>query len=220
MYHVHMEYGPDAPALKDITLRVEKSEFVFVTGPSGAGKTSLLRLIFLAERVSSGQLLLFGRNVARLRPREVPLLRRRIGVVFQDFKLIPHLTVRENVALVFQVLGQGVRESARKVERALELVGLEHRAGWFPLKLSGGEQQRVAIARAIANDPPILLADEPTGNLDPELSRSIYQLLDQINARGTTVMVATHDYDWVRSTHRRVICLERGRLVSGGLKND
>lgn len=220
LYHVHMDYGADCPALVDVTLRVEKTEFVFLTGPSGAGKTSLLRLLFLAERCSSGQILLFGKNVARLKAREIPALRRRIGVVFQDFKLIPTLTVRENVGLIFKVLGTPARQAERKVEEALRLVGLEHRAGWFPLKLSGGEQQRVAIARAMVNDPPILLADEPTGNLDPDLSRNIYQLLDQINARGTTVMVATHDYDWVRSTHRRVMQLERGRLVAGGLRDD
>ncbi len=197
MYHVHMSYGPDSPALVDITLRVEKAEFVFVTGPSGAGKTSLLRLIFMAERCESGQILLFGQNVARLKEKEKPFIRRRIGVVFQDFKLLASRTVKENIGLVFEVLGKPRREIARKTNEILRLVGLEHKANSYPMKLSGGEQQRVAIARAIVSDPPILLADEPTGNLDPELSREIYELLNEINARGVTVVVATHDIGWV-----------------------
>ncbi|RME20085.1 MAG: cell division ATP-binding protein FtsE [Deltaproteobacteria bacterium] len=217
MYHVHMSYGGGSPALVDVTLRVEKAEFVFVTGPSGAGKTSLLRVIFLAEKCHAGQLLLFGTNVARIGRREIPAFRRRIGVVFQDFKLIPSLTVEENVGLPCDVLGLNRRERRRRVRQALELVGLEHRARSFPLRLSGGEQQRAAIARAIVNDPPILLADEPTGNLDPDLSRSIYRLLDDVNARGVTVMVATHDYGWIGGSGRRAIRLERGRVVAGGM---
>ena len=218
MYHVHMSYGPDSPALVDITLRVEKAEFVFVTGPSGAGKTSLLRLIFMAERCESGQILLFGQNVARLKEKEKPFIRRRIGVVFQDFKLLASRTVKENIGLVFEVLGKPRREIARKTNEILRLVGLEHKANSYPMKLSGGEQQRVAIARAIVSDPPILLADEPTGNLDPELSREIYELLNEINARGVTVVVATHDIGWVGRTQKRVIKLERSRVVTGGLK--
>jgi cell division transport system ATP-binding protein len=218
MYHVHMSYGPDSPALVDITLRVEKAEFVFVTGPSGAGKTSLLRLIFMAERCESGQILLFGQNVARLKEKEKPFIRRRIGVVFQDFKLLASRTVKENIDLVFEVLGRPRREIARKTNEVLRLVGLEHKANSYPMKLSGGEQQRVAIARAIVSDPPILLADEPTGNLDPELSREIYELLNEINARGVTVVVATHDIGWVGRTQKRVIKLERSRVVTGGLK--
>ncbi|RLB58893.1 MAG: cell division ATP-binding protein FtsE [Deltaproteobacteria bacterium] len=217
MYHVHMSYGPDSPALTDITLRIEKAEFVFITGPSGAGKTSLLRLAFLAEPCQAGQMLLFGKNVARVKRREIPLLRRRIGVVFQDFKLIPTMTVRENVGLVCDVMGIGGRERRQRINEALRMVGLEHKAGSFPLKLSGGEQQRAAIARAIVNDPPILLADEPTGNLDPELSRAIYRLLSEINARGVTVVVATHDIDWVRRTRKRIIEIDRGRVISGGM---
>jgi len=218
MYHVHMSYGPDSPALVDITLRVEKAEFVFITGPSGAGKTSLLRLIFMAERCESGQILLFGQNVARLKEKEKPFIRRRIGVVFQDFKLLASRTVKENIGLVYEVLGKPRREIARKTNEVLRLVGLEHKANSYPLKLSGGEQQRVAIARAIVSDPPILLADEPTGNLDPELSREIYELLNEINARGVTVVVATHDIGWVGRTQKRVIKLERSRVVTGGLK--
>jgi cell division transport system ATP-binding protein len=218
MYHVHMSYGPDSPALVDITLRVDKAEFVFITGPSGAGKTSLLRLLLLAERCDSGQILVFGENVARIKESRVPYVRRRIGVVFQDFKLLPTSTVAENIAVSLEVLGRPRREITKKTNEALRLVGLEHKAGSFPLKLSGGEQQRVAIARAIVNDPPILLADEPTGNLDPVLSREIYDLLTEINARGATVVVATHDIGWVGRTQKRVIRLERGRVVSGGIR--
>lgn len=218
MYHVHMSYGPDSPALIDVTLRVDKAEFVFVTGPSGAGKTSLLRLLFLAERCDSGQILLFGQNVARLKESEIPLVRRRIGVVFQDFKLLPGRTVWENVGVRLEVMGRPRREIARKTAEVLKLVGLEHKANSFPAKLSGGEQQRVAIARAIVNDPPILYADEPTGNLDPELSREIYDLLNDINARGATIVVATHDIGWLGETQKRIINLERGRVVSGGIR--
>jgi cell division transport system ATP-binding protein len=218
MYHVHMSYGPDAPALVDITLRVDKAEFVFVTGPSGAGKTSLLRLLLLAERCDSGQILVFGENVARIKESRVPFVRRRIGVVFQDFKLLSSRTVAENVAVGLEVLGRPRREIAKKSANVLRLVGLEHKANSYPPRLSGGEQQRVAIARAVINDPPILLADEPTGNLDPVLSREIYDLLTQINARGATVVVATHDTGWVGRTQKRVIRLERGRVVSGGIR--
>jgi cell division transport system ATP-binding protein len=218
MYHVHMSYGPDSPALIDVTLRVDKAEFVFVTGPSGAGKTSLLRLLFLAERCDSGQILLFGQNVARLKVAEIPHVRRRIGVVFQDFKLLPSRTVWENVGVRLEVMGRPRREIARKTAEVLKLVGLEHKANSFPAKLSGGEQQRVAIARAIVNDPPILYADEPTGNLDPELSREIYDLLNDINARGATIVVATHDIGWLGETQKRIINLERGRVLSGGIR--
>jgi cell division transport system ATP-binding protein len=213
-----MSYGPESPALVDVTLRVDKAEFVFVTGPSGAGKTSLLRLLFLAERCDSGQILLFGQNVARLKESEIPFVRRRIGVVFQDFKLLPGRTVWENVGVRLEVMGKSRREINRKTAEVLKLVGLEHKANSFPAKLSGGEQQRVAIARAIINDPPILYADEPTGNLDPELSREIYDLLNDINARGATVVVATHDIGWLGETQKRIITLERGRVVSGGIR--
>ncbi|HUU00694.1 MAG TPA: cell division ATP-binding protein FtsE [Myxococcota bacterium] len=218
MYHVHMSYGQDSPALTDVTMRVDKAEFAFVMGPSGAGKTSLLRLLFLAERCDSGQVLLFGKNVARVRESEVPHLRRRIGIVFQDFKLLSSRTVRENVGMVFEVMGKSRREATHKTNDALRLVGLEHKASSYPLKLSGGEQQRVAIARAIVNDPPILLADEPTGNLDPDLSRDIFDLLCEVNARGVTVLVATHDSDMVGRSQKRVIQLEHGRIAAGGLR--
>ena len=219
MYHVHMSYGPDSPGLVDVTLRISKAEFVFVTGASGAGKTSLLRVIMLAERCDSGQILLFGQNVSRINEAKVAHFRRRMGVVFQDFKLLPNQTVEENVAISLEVLGKSKREIRQKTAEALHLVGLEHKAQRFPPKLSGGEQQRVAIARAIVNDPPILLADEPTGNLDPELSFQIDELLNRINARGSTVVVATHDKAWVERTQKRIIHVDRGRVVSGSLQN-
>jgi cell division transport system ATP-binding protein len=218
MYHVSLSYGPDSPALQDITLRIEKAEFAFLTGPSGAGKTSLLRLIFLAERCQSGQILIAGQNVARLKKSEIPRMRRKMGVVFQDFKLLPHRTVRENIAVGLEVQGRPKREIGRKTTEMLRFVGLEHKGEAFPSKLSGGEQQRVAIARALVTDPPILLADEPTGNLDHQLRKEIYELLNHVNARGTTVLVATHDRVWVEHTQKRVIHLERGRVAFGGLK--
>ena len=217
MYHVHMSYSSDAPALVDVTLRIGKAEFVFVTGSSGAGKTSLLRLIMLAEGNSSGQLLLFGQNVSRIKPRHIHRYRRRIGMVYQDFKLLPLRTVGENVAVAMEVQGKPRREIRKRVLDVLRLVGLEHKINSTPPRLSGGEQQRVAIARAMINDPPILLADEPTGNLYAELSGEINRLLSDINARGTTVVVATHDLAWVERTQRRVIRLERGRVASGGM---
>ncbi len=218
MYHVNLSYGADSPALVDVSLRIEKAGFVFLTGPSGAGKTSLLRLMYLAERCDSGQVLLFGQNVARIKQREIFRYRRRIGVVFQDFKLLNLRTVFENVAVAVEVLGKPRREVAKRTRRILRLVGLEHKIHAGVLKLSGGEQQRVAIARAIVNDPPVVIADEPTGNLDPKLGREIYGLLTDIHARGATVVVATHDMSWVGQTQKRVIHLENGRILSGGMR--
>jgi cell division transport system ATP-binding protein len=216
LYHVTKEYPGDAPALQDVTLAVEKGEFVFLTGASGAGKSTLLKLIFCEEPATSGQLLLFGRNVAKISPRAVPHLRRRMGVVFQDFKLLPRRTVAENVALPLEVVALPAVEVRRRVTLLLRKVGLEHRAQKFPLSLSGGEQQRVAVARALAGDPALLLADEPTGNLDPERTLEVMELLSAANARGTTVVVATHDRSILERYKRRVVTLERGRLVSDG----
>ncbi len=216
LFHVTKEYPGDGPALQDVTLNVEKGEFVFLTGPSGAGKSTLLKLIFCAEPATSGQLLLFGRNVAKISPRAVPWVRRNIGVVFQDFKLLPRRTVAENVALPLEVRGLGDKEIRRKVRGLLRQVGLEHRAEKFPPSLSGGEQQRVAVVRALAADPALLLADEPTGNLDPERTVEVMDLLYGANARGTTVVVATHDRSILERYKKRVVALERGRLVSDG----
>jgi cell division transport system ATP-binding protein len=216
LFHVTKEYPGDGPALQDVTLEVGKGEFVFLTGPSGAGKSTLLKLIFCDEPASSGQLLLFGKNVAKIRASAVPFVRRNIGVVFQDFKLLPQRTVAENVALPLEVRALGERDIRRRVTMLLRSVGLEHRADRFPLSLSGGEQQRVAVARALAPDPALLLADEPTGNLDPERTLEVMDLLETANARGTTVVVATHDRSLLERYKKRVLVLEKGRLVSDG----
>lgn len=213
MYHVYKTYARDVEALVDVTLHVEKGAFAFLAGPSGAGKTSLLRLIYRDEVPTSGQILVNGRNVVKLSQRHVPHLRRTIGVVFQDFKLLRDRTVYENLALVARVLGMRPAAGKRKVAQVLRLVGLSHRANAIPYKLSGGEQQRVAIARALMNDPMILLADEPTGNLDAELAADILHLLREINAKGTTVLVATHDQELVREYGRHVLMLKQGRVV-------
>jgi cell division transport system ATP-binding protein len=216
LFHVTKEYPGDAPALQDVTVAVEKGEFVFLTGASGAGKSTLLKLIFCDEPATSGQLLLFGRNVAKISPRSIPYLRRNIGVVFQDFKLLPRRTVAENVALPLEVQSLVPKDIRRKVKMLLRSVGLEHRSEKFPPSLSGGEQQRVAVVRALAADPALLLADEPTGNLDPERTIEVMELLSAANARGTTVVVATHDRSLLERYKRRVVMLERGRLVSDG----
>jgi cell division transport system ATP-binding protein len=216
LFHVTKEYPGEPPALSDVTLDVEKGEFVFLTGPSGAGKSTLLKLIFCAEAPTAGQILLFGKNVARVAPAEVPFVRRNIGVVFQDFKLLRDRTVAENVALPLEVRALPDKEVRRRVRALLRSVGLEHRADKFPPALSGGEQQRVAVARALAADPALLLADEPTGNLDAERTLEVMELLASANARGTTVLIATHDRSLLERYKRRVVQLEHGRLLSDG----
>jgi cell division transport system ATP-binding protein len=196
-----------------VSLEFAKGEFAFLTGPSGAGKTTLLELLFGAERPSEGQIVVLGRNISRLGNSAVPQLRRRIGVVFQDFKLLPRLTVEANVGLALDVLGTPRRESRARVFAILKQLGLQHRRYHHPLSLSGGEQQRVAIARALVNEPEILLADEPTGNLDPDLTVEIMDLVASAALRGTTVLVATHELDLVARYGKRVVRLEAGRVV-------
>ncbi len=215
LFHVYKQYT-DGLALADVTVHVKKAEFVFLTGPSGAGKSTLLKLIFCAEPATSGQLLVFGKNVAKLSGRAVPYLRRNIGVVFQDFKLLPERTVAENVAFPLEVRGLPPRDVRRKVSLILRSVGLEHKQLKFPLALSGGEQQRVAVARALVNDPALLLADEPTGNLDPDRTLEVLDLLEGANARGTTVVVATHDRSLLMRYKKRIIALDQGRVISDG----
>ncbi len=213
LFHVSKSYAGDAAALSDINLEIGKGEFVFLTGPSGAGKSTLLRLLMSAELPSEGQILIAGRNVARIRRRSIPYIRRNIGVVFQDFKLIPNRTVLENVGISLEVMGlpRGkVREAAGAV---LEQVGLGHKLDAMPERLSGGEQQRVAIARAVIGEPSILLADEPTGNLDPELTLEVMEVLTRLNHRGASVVVATHDHALLQRFPRRVVRLDRGRVV-------
>jgi cell division transport system ATP-binding protein len=214
LFHVYKAYPGDPPALADVSLHIRKGEFVFLTGPSGAGKTTLMRLILCAERPSAGQILIGGRNVAKLRESGIPYLRRNMGVVFQDFKLLPRRTVLDNVAFALEVVGTPRRQAREKVRAVLKRVGLEHKADALPPKLSGGEQQRVVIARALVNEPTILLADEPTGNLDPGLTQEIMDLLCDVNVRGTTVLVATHDGGLLERYGKRTLRLEQGRLVA------
>jgi cell division transport system ATP-binding protein len=211
--HLSKVYARGVYALRDLTLRVDKGDFVFLTGPSGAGKSTLLRLLLRQEVPSEGQLVVGGRNLASLTPRQVQTYRRSLGFVFQDFKLLPAKTVLENVAFVPRVLGMALPQQQRRTFQVLKWVGLQHRMNAFPLELSGGEQQRVAIARALVNDPTIILADEPTGNLDPDLSLEIMNLFREINARGTTVVVATHDRELIRRVGRRAVTLDHGHIV-------
>ena len=213
MFHVTKYYGKGRPALVDISLKVEKGEFVFITGPSGAGKTTLLKLLFCEEKPEEGQILIQGINVVKIKNSAVPYLRRNIGFIFQDYRLLPKKTVFDNVALVLKIVGLSRNEIKRRVFESLRMVGLEHKRESYPTFLSGGEKQRVAIARAIVNNPPIILADEPTGNLDPGLSREIFGLLKEINHRGATIVAATHDKRIVDEEKRRSITLKNGAIA-------
>lgn len=206
-------YSRGLYALRELTLNVEKAEFVFLTGPSGAGKSTFLRLLLLQERPTEGEVFVNGHNLAMLSRREIQEYRRGIGFVFQDFKLIPSRTVLENISFVPEVLGVPAANQRRRAFQVLKWVGLQHRMNAYPKDLSGGEQQRIAIARALVNDPALLIADEPTGNLDPDLSLEIMNLLREINAGGTTVLVATHDRELIRLVGRRTITLDQGRVV-------
>ena len=211
LYHVSKRYG-DVHALQDINLHVAKGEFCYVTGPSGAGKSTMLKLLYGAMRPSSGKLLVGGVDVARLKRRELPGLRRNMGIVFQDFKLIPTRTVAENVALSLEVIGTPRAEIRRRVQAVLSIVGLRGRGEDRPPTLSGGEQQRVAVARAIVNDPSIVLADEPTGNLDGAMAVEVMEILQAINLRGTTVLLATHDHGLMQRFPYRTLRFRAGRL--------
>jgi cell division transport system ATP-binding protein len=211
MFHVYRNYGPKN-ALIDITLDIFKSEFLFISGPSGAGKTTLLRLLYLAEPVSDGQILVDGINLSRITHKNIPFLRRKLGIVFQDYKLIPTKTVYENVALVLEAAGQKRRLILKKVKSVLRTVGMEQRLNALPPSLSGGEQQRVAIARAVIGDPAIILADEPTGSLDADAADLIVDLLKKFHTRGATVVIATHDRTLIQKTGGRVVHLNAGRL--------
>jgi cell division transport system ATP-binding protein len=213
-FHVYKQYDRESTALSDITLHVKKGEFCFLTGASGAGKSSFLKLVFREELPTQGQILVGGRNITAIPDAQVPELRRSIGVVFQDFKLLKRKTVLENVAFVLRILNVPSREQKRRAFAALKAVGLHHKMHAYPMQLSGGEQQRVAIARALINEPMLLLADEPTGNLDPEMASEIMTLFQEVNSRGTTVLVATHDREMIQRLGKRVITLERGRVLT------
>jgi len=206
-------YEPNVAALTDVSFVIEKGDFVFVVGASGSGKSTVIRLLLKEIEPTAGKIVVGGRDLTRLKRSKVPLLRRNIGCVFQDFKLLPNRTAAENVAYALKVQGEGGTAIRRKVPEVLNLVGLAHKMTSYPEELSGGEQQRVSIARAVVNHPPLLICDEPTGNLDPDTSVGIMQLLYRINRAGTTIVMATHDREMVDKMRRRVIALEEGRLA-------
>ncbi|WP_425058456.1 Cell division ATP-binding protein FtsE [Sporomusa carbonis] len=213
MSEVSKVYSNGSVALADVTVEIGKGDFVFVVGPSGAGKSTFIKLIFREELPTSGRLVVNGRNVVDMAPGEVPYLRRGLGIVFQDYRLLPNKTVYENVAFAMQVIEAPRREMQKRVHNALDLVGLRHKVRTYPSELSGGEQQRVAIARAIVNSPVVVIADEPTGNLDPDTSWEIMKVFDTINKAGTTIIMATHDKTVVDAMKKRVIAIEKGRIV-------
>jgi cell division transport system ATP-binding protein len=206
-------YEPDVAALRDVSFAIDKGEFVFVVGASGSGKTTVVRLVLKELELTSGKIIVGGRDLARLKRSKIPLLRRNVGCVFQDFKLLPNRTAAENVAYALKVQGESLTGVRRKVPEVLNLVGLAHKMSSYPDELSGGEQQRVSIARAFVNHPPLLICDEPTGNLDPDTSVGIMQLLYRINRSGTTILMVTHDREMVDKMRKRVIALEEGKLV-------
>jgi cell division transport system ATP-binding protein len=213
LHNVSLAYQKDATALNEINLRIEKGEFVFLTGPSGAGKTTLLRLLYGALSPTSGQVLIDGKNVSHMSASQIPYMRRMIGVVFQDFKLLSSRTVFENVSITLEVLGWGRADIGKKVMHTLKKMGMESKINLTTERLSGGEQQRVALARALVNDPKILLADEPTGNLDDASKNQILNIFKEANVRGTTVVVATHDRRLIEHAHKRLVILNKGEIV-------
>ncbi|WP_071131136.1 cell division ATP-binding protein FtsE [Enterococcus timonensis] len=213
MQDVMKKYGNGTTAIRNITVKIDQGEFVYVVGPSGAGKSTFIKLMYREEKATKGQLNVAGFDLMNIKNRDIPLLRREIGVVFQDYKLLPKKTIYENVAYAMQVIGRKPRDIKKRVMEVLDLVGLKHKVRVFPTELSGGEQQRVAIARAIVNTPKVLIADEPTGNLDPENSWEIMKLLDKINTQGTTVVMATHNAQIVNTIRHRVIAVENGRII-------
>jgi cell division transport system ATP-binding protein len=212
-YHLSKVYNRGVYALRDLSLSINKGEFLFLTGPSGAGKSTFLRLLLRQELPTSGSVKVAGRDLTSLSPSDVQRYRRTIGFIFQDFRLLPRFTVFENVAFVMRVLGVPLGLRQRKTFQVLKWVGLQHRMNARPQELSGGEQQRIAIARALVNDPQLVLADEPTGNLDPDLALEIMNIFREINARGTTVVVATHDRELIRRVGRRTLTLDHGQIV-------
>ena len=213
MNGVDKKYRRSTTALRDINVKVNQGEFVYIVGPSGAGKSTFIKLLYREEKATAGTIKVGKFDLNKLRRRDIPMLRRSIGVVFQDYKLLPKKTVFENVAYAMQVIGEKPRDIKKRVPEVLDLVGLKHKMRSFPHQLSGGEQQRVAIARAIVNNPKGLIADEPTGNLDPEISWEIMQLLERINLQGTTILMATHNKQIVDTLRHRVIAIENGRIV-------
>lgn len=213
------KYYEGVPALRDVSFSVEKGEFAFITGPSGAGKTTLLKILFCAEYADEGQIVIQGLNTFRLSSSSIPYLRRNMGFVFQDYKLLSHKTVFENIALALKVVGAPYGEIERRTYKVLKKVGMENKSHLTPPKLSGGEQQKVAVARALVNEPRVLLADEPTGNLDQQNALDVFRLFKDVNMKGTTVLVATHDREMVRRMRKRIIGMEHGSVVDDGRQN-
>ncbi len=207
-------YNNGTEALHDISMRVKDGEFVFIVGSSGAGKSTFLKLITCEERPSSGEIVLDGTDISRIRKGKIPFIRRKMGMVFQDFRLIDHMTVYDNVAFAMRVVGASSRTIRKRVPYMLSLVGLQHKARHYPTELSGGERQRVGLARALVNNPKIIIADEPTGNIDPALSFEIVDLLSEINRRGTTVLMVTHEHSLVKHFHKRIIQIHSGKIVA------
>ncbi len=213
LFHVHKNYGA-VKALSDVTVDIPKNDFLFITGPSGAGKTSLLKLLYYGEAVSEGQVLIDGVNLSRISHKTIPMLRRKFGIIFQDYKLIPTKTVFDNIAVVLEAIGKKRRFIEKKIRSVLRTVGMENSIHSLPPTLSGGEQQRIAVARAIVGDPKIILADEPTGNLDEDSADVILDLLKKFHTRGATVIIATHDKELIRKAGGRVIYLKQGQIQS------
>lgn len=213
MSDVSKVYPSGSMALQDVNVHIEPGEFVFVVGPSGAGKSTFIKMLFREVLPTTGSIFVNGVDILSLTPKEIPFLRRQLGIIFQDYRLLPDRTVFENVAFAMQVIEAPHRKIKRQVMNVLDLVGLRHRANAYPNELSGGEQQRIAIARAIVNDPVFVIADEPTGNLDPETSWDIMEIFKEINATGTTIVMATHDKEVVDAMGKRVIAIEKGRIV-------
>ena len=213
MMNVTKKYNKGITAINNLSIQIKDGEFVYVVGPSGAGKSTFIKMMYREEKATKGRIRIGKYDLMKIRDRQIPYLRRYVGVVFQDFKLLQHKTVSENVAYAMEVIEKSPREIKRRVEDVLELVNLKHRMSNFPNELSGGEQQRVAIARAIVNTPGILIADEPTGNLDPETSMEIMDILERINEQGTTIVMATHNSQIVNEKKHRVIAIENGQIV-------
>ncbi|AGX06224.1 cell division ATP-binding protein FtsE [Bacillus infantis] len=220
MQDVYKKYSNGVTAANGIDVRIKQGEFVYVVGPSGAGKSTFIKMMYREERPTSGTITINGVNLEKLRPNKVPLLRRNIGVVFQDFKLLPTLTVYENVAFALEVIEEQPKYIKKQVMETLELVNLKHKARMLPTELSGGEQQRVSIARSIVNSPKVVIADEPTGNLDPDTSWEIMNIFDEINTRGTTVVMATHNKEIVNTIKHRVIAIEGGKIIRDEQRGD
>lgn len=220
MKNVSKKYPNGITAVNDLSVKIEQGEFVYIVGPSGAGKSTFIKLMYREVKPTSGTVNIGKFDLARMKEREVPLLRRFVGVVFQDFKLLPRLTVFENIAYAMEVVEKSPSQIDKRVTEVLELVNLKHKARMFPNELSGGEQQRIAIARAIVNMPGILIADEPTGNLDPDTSMDIMRILEEINGQGTTILMATHNSQIVNDIKHRVLAVENGRIVRDQQEGD